>query len=52
MRPQLSRSCQRQFWRLIRSGVPWRQAGAPVGMSLKTRSVGSGSLAVCRVCVG
>jgi transposase, IS30 family len=36
MRPRLSRSCQRQFWRLVRSGVPWRQAAAPVGMSLKT----------------
>jgi transposase, IS30 family len=36
MRPRLSRSCQRQFWRLVRSGVPWRQAGAPVGMSLTT----------------
>jgi transposase, IS30 family len=36
MRPRLSRSCQRQFWRLVRSGVRWRQAAAPVGMSLKT----------------
>jgi transposase, IS30 family len=36
MRPRLSRSRQREFWRLVGAGVPWRQAGAPVGMSLKT----------------
>jgi IS30 family transposase len=36
MRPRLSRSRQREFWRLVRAGVPWRQAAAPVGMSLKT----------------
>jgi IS30 family transposase len=36
MRSRLSRSCQRDFWRLVRRGVPWRQAAAPVGMSLKT----------------
>jgi transposase, IS30 family len=36
MRSRLSRSSQREFWRLVRSGVPWRQAAAPVGMSLKT----------------
>lgn len=35
MRSRLSRSSQREFWRLVRSGVPWRQAAAPVGMSLK-----------------
>jgi transposase, IS30 family len=32
----LSRSRQREFWRLIRAGLPWRQAGAAVGMSLTT----------------
>jgi transposase, IS30 family len=36
MRSRLSRSSQREFWRLVRSGVSWRQAAAPVGMSLKT----------------
>jgi hypothetical protein len=36
MRPRLSRSRQREFWRLVRAGVPWRQAAGPVGMSLKT----------------
>jgi transposase, IS30 family len=36
MRPGLSRSRQRQFWRLVRAGLPWRQAAGPVGMLLKT----------------
>jgi transposase len=36
MRPPLSRSRQRQFWRLIRSGVSWRQAAVSVGMSVTT----------------
>jgi transposase, IS30 family len=36
MRPRLSRSSQREFWRLIRAGLPWRQAGAAAGMSLTT----------------
>jgi transposase, IS30 family len=32
----LSRSRQREFWRLIRAGLPWRRAGTAVGMSLTT----------------
>jgi transposase, IS30 family len=36
MRYSALRSVQREFWSAIRAGVPWRQAAATVGMSVKT----------------